>query len=366
MTRRSGRLQSKSESVTPQSRKMTRTRREQSYKKKTSKRQSGDVQNQRAEEESCSDTPMVGIETLNEIVLPSPLPTLSWGCSEDVWVKMLSKDLKYQHNKSLTERHPSILPKMRAVLLDWLMEVSEAYMLHRQTFYLAQDFFDRYMLTQEGVDKNRLQLTGITALFIACKMEEINPPKLLDLAYVTDGACFEEEILHMELIMLKALNWDLCPETVISWMKLYLQMASLYDQTNLLVPQFSTETYLRVTQLLDLCILDVNALDFSYGLIAAAALCHFTPVEVVQRVSGLTWEKLLPCVDWMAPFVETLVGYANVPLKQFVTVPEDDWHNIQIHGNYLNKLDEAQQRQFESSFVPLTPPSSSERPALSS
>lgn len=46
----------------------------------------------------------------------------------------------------------------------------------------------------------------------------------------------------------QALNWDLCPETVISWMKLYLQMASLYDQTNLLIPQFSRETYLRVTQ----------------------------------------------------------------------------------------------------------------------
>lgn len=52
-----------------------------------------------------------------------------------------------------------------------VVQVCEAYLLHRQTFYLAQDFFDRYMLTQEGVDKNRLQLTGITALFIACKIE---------------------------------------------------------------------------------------------------------------------------------------------------------------------------------------------------
>lgn len=50
-------------------------------------------------------------------------------------------------------------------------QVCEAYLLHRQTFYLAQDFFDRYMLTQEAVDKNQLQLVGITALFIACKIE---------------------------------------------------------------------------------------------------------------------------------------------------------------------------------------------------
>lgn len=48
----------------------------------------------------------------------------------------------------------------------------------------------------------------------------------------------------------QALNWDLGPETVVSWMKLYIQMASVYDFTNLLVPQFSQETYIQITQVL--------------------------------------------------------------------------------------------------------------------
>lgn len=51
------------------------------------------------------------------------------------------------------------------------VQVSEVYSLHRQTAYLAQDFFDRFMLTQEDVSKEHLQLLGITALFIASKME---------------------------------------------------------------------------------------------------------------------------------------------------------------------------------------------------
>ena len=38
------------------------------------------------------------------------------------------------------------------------------------------------------------------ALFL---FQEIYPPKIAELAYVTDGACLEEEILQMELIMLK-------------------------------------------------------------------------------------------------------------------------------------------------------------------
>ena len=122
----------------------------------------------------------------------------SWASSDDVWIKMLNKELKYVHDKSYLQRHPKLQPKMRAILLDWLLEVrtgnislfknqknkriklfnsricvqvSEVYSLHRQTAYLAQDYFDRFMLTEEDVSKEYLQLLGITALFIASKIE---------------------------------------------------------------------------------------------------------------------------------------------------------------------------------------------------
>uniref|UniRef100_A0A8C2Q972 Cyclin E2 n=1 Tax=Cyprinus carpio TaxID=7962 RepID=A0A8C2Q972_CYPCA len=263
---------------------------------------------------------------------------LNWGSSEDVWRKMLSKERKYKHSKSSLDRHPSLRPKMRSMLLDWLMEVCESYTLHRQTFYLAQDFFDRYMLSQSDVQKDQLQLIGITALFISSKIEEIYPPKITELAYVSDGACLAEEILQMELIMLKALNWDLCPETVLSWIKLYIQIASLYDVTNLLEPQFSQETYIQITQLLDLCILDINSLDFKYGVLAAAAFSHFMSTDVVQKVSGLKWEAIETCVNWMAPFVEITMCYESARLREFVQVPSEDRHNIQTHVDYLCML----------------------------
>lgn len=48
--------------------------------------------------------------------------------------------------------------------------MSDDYTLHRQTFYLAQDYFDRFMLTQNDVEKGMLQLFGITCLFIASKV----------------------------------------------------------------------------------------------------------------------------------------------------------------------------------------------------
>lgn len=59
---------------------------------------------------------------------------------------------------------------MRAILLDWLIEVCEVYKLHRETYYLAVDYLDRYLSTNIKISKTRLQLIGITCLFVAAKV----------------------------------------------------------------------------------------------------------------------------------------------------------------------------------------------------
>uniref|UniRef100_A0A8C6T2U3 Cyclin E2 n=1 Tax=Neogobius melanostomus TaxID=47308 RepID=A0A8C6T2U3_9GOBI len=274
----------------------------------------------------------------NLFIQRSPLPQLSWASCDDVWIKMLNKELKYVHDKSYLQKHPKIQSKMRAILLDWLLEVSEVYSLHRQTAYLAQDFFDRYMSTQDDMNKDYLQLIGITSLFIAAKIEEIYPPKIFEFAYVTDGACDTWDIQKTELTILKALEWNLCPETPISWLKLYCQVEAQRDAQNFLVPQFSQETYIQITQLLDLSVMDVASLDFSYSVLAAAAFCHFSSFDVVQRVSGLSWECVSPCVRWMTPFMETLRSEPAPQLKSFPKVKPDDRHNIQTHVAYLDLL----------------------------
>ena len=67
--------------------------------------------------------------------------------------------------------------------------------------------------------------SGVTCLFIAAKIEEIYPPKLQEFAFVTDGACSEDEIIQMELVVLKGLNWGLSPMTPNRWMKTYMQVS---------------------------------------------------------------------------------------------------------------------------------------------
>lgn len=60
---------------------------------------------------------------------PSPVSLLgfvfrSWANRDEVWRIMLNKERTYLRDKHFLQRHPLLQPKMRAILLDWLMEVS--------------------------------------------------------------------------------------------------------------------------------------------------------------------------------------------------------------------------------------------------
>ncbi|KAG0411560.1 hypothetical protein HPB47_011290 [Ixodes persulcatus] len=280
----------------------------------------------------------------------SPLPQFFWADQENVWGLMNHKDVIYTHSATALERHPALQPRMRTILLDWLIEVCEVYRLQRDTYYLAQDFVDRYLTKSENLPKNQLQLVGITALFLAAKMEEIYPPKLSEFAYVTDGACQESEILEKELAILTALNWDLTPMTVNGWLNTYLQIIARKESRdregqNFLVPEFSTCSFIKVAQLADLCMLDVECLQFTYSFIAASAIHHMLSPSLASDISGYKTVELGRCIEWMAPFA-TVIKRAT---KDRIPVAVKGNHEIQVHHVNLQLVEEALCLKRESS-----------------
>ncbi len=227
----------------------------------------------------------------------SPLPDFDFADAREVWDHMINKENVYQRNALMLHRHPSLQARMRSILIDWLSEVCEVYRLNRDTYYLSVDFIDRYLSYQTDVPKQQLQLLGITCLFIAAKIEEIYPPKMSEFAYVTDGACNEPEITSKELFVLKALNWNLCPMTINSWLTLYMQIYASLEKENdvlrrdgdsFLIPDYQSNLFAQIAHLVDLCILDIGSLTYSYSLIAASALYHFTNEDIVYQCTGLS------------------------------------------------------------------------------
>ena len=96
------------------------------------------------------------------------------------------------------ENQPHINERMRAILVDWLVEVHAKFKLVPETLYLTINLIDRY-LELEIVSRPKLQLVGVTALLIGSKYEEIYPPELRDLVYICDRAYTRQDIIDMEV-----------------------------------------------------------------------------------------------------------------------------------------------------------------------
>ena len=81
--------------------------------------------------------------------------------------------------------------KMRAILVDWIIEVHLKFKLLPETLFLTVGLIDRF-LEREQIKRSNLQLVGVTAMLIASKYEEIYAPEVRDFVYITDNAYTKE------------------------------------------------------------------------------------------------------------------------------------------------------------------------------
>jgi len=121
-------------------------------------------------------------------------------------------------------RQPHINERMRAILVDWLVEVHLKFKLVPDTLYLAIALIDKY-LELKVVTRQNLQLVGVTCFLLASKYEEIYPPEIRDLVYITDRAYTKEQILEMETKILETLHFKLSFPTVYCFLLRYLKAA---------------------------------------------------------------------------------------------------------------------------------------------
>lgn len=105
-------------------------------------------------------------------------------------------------------KQTQLKPRMRSILVDWLVEMHQRFRLLPETLFLAINIMDRFM-SVEVVQIDKLQLLATGSLFIAAKYEEVFSPSVKNYAYFTDGSYTEEEILEAEKYILTILNFDM-------------------------------------------------------------------------------------------------------------------------------------------------------------
>lgn len=97
-------------------------------------------------------------------------------------------DPRYMEN-----RQQDMTPHMRAILVDWLVEVAMEYRLCSDTLHLTVALLDRF-LSAVPVSRDQLQLAGIACMWAAAKYEEIYAPSAREFCFITDNTYTPQQV----------------------------------------------------------------------------------------------------------------------------------------------------------------------------
>jgi cyclin B len=195
----------------------------------------------------------------------------------DIMRHLRTVERRYQPSASYMTQQRDINPKMREVLIDWIVDVHLRFRMQEETLFLAINYIDRF-LEVRPVHRSKLQLVGCTALLLAAKYEEIFAPDIRDLVFVSDKACTSKEILHLEGVMLTSLKFNLTVATTLRFLERYTRISG-----------GSEEFVFLVKYLCELALQHYGMLRFLPSQIASAAVLLARRLQSEPEV----WTQLL-------------------------------------------------------------------------
>jgi len=196
---------------------------------------------------------------------------------QDIYQYLKESELKHMPKWTYMTKQTDITHTMRSILVDWLVEVGEEYKLQTETLFLAVSYIDRF-LSFMAVQRSKLQLVGTACMFIAAKYEEIYPPDVSEFVYITDDTYNKRQVLRMEHLVLKVLEFDLSVPTAHLFVNKMCQMIPTEEKVR------SLSLYLAELSLVD----GENFLRYQPSQVAAAA------VALARHTLGSeAWPELL-------------------------------------------------------------------------
>ncbi|KAJ8735480.1 hypothetical protein PYW07_007100 [Mythimna separata] len=225
---------------------------------------------------------------------------------KDIYKYLTELEEKYPIEIDSLRKQLVITGKMRATLISWLVDVHLQFSLLLETFHLTVGIIDRYLQEVPNVQKNELQLIGVTAMFIASKYEEIYAPDVADFVYVTDNAYTQQDVFRCERDILTKLNFCLARPIPLQFLRRYVKAAGGTSRNHHLAKYF-----------VDLCLIEYTMAHYRPSELAAAAVCTslyllsrkkledvWTPT--LQYYSGYSLEHIKPIIEKIARIISNV------------------------------------------------------------
>ena len=168
----------------------------------------------------------------------------------EMYQNLLNEEKDLKNLFGYMENQADINEKMRAMLIDWIIDVHFKFKLKSDTLFLTVWLIDRY-LSEKQMKRGRLQLLGVTSMLISCKYEEIYSPEVFDFVYITENSYEKKDIINLEFEILKMLEFNV---TIPTSNNFYEIISSLLN--------FNTQEFYLGKYLLELFLLDYRSLKY--------------------------------------------------------------------------------------------------------
>lgn len=209
--------------------------------------------------------------------------------------------------KEMTHSPKPYVTKMRAIVVDWIIEVHQKLNLRPETLHLTINLIDRYCGASSSVKRGNLQCIGVSALFIASKYEEIDMVPTEDCTMITNNTCSKKKIIKMENTILVTIDYELTVPTIYRFLVIYLKVVQGSPLTQHLA-EYYTERAL----------LEHDTLKYLPSIVASAAV--FLALKsstldcwplTLERYSGYTTKDVIPVAVMLARFIHTPFAIAT-------------------------------------------------------
>ncbi|KAH7388715.1 cyclin-like protein [Pyrenochaeta sp. MPI-SDFR-AT-0127] len=251
---------------------------------------------QRVEPEEVVEEPAQQVANLDIEDVDDPLMVSEYVVEIFEYLKEL--EIATMANPDYMDSQNELEWKMRGILVDWLLEVHTRFRLLPETLFLAVNIIDRF-LSAKIVQLDRLQLVGVTAMFIASKYEEVLSPHVQNFRHVADDGFTEDEILSAERFVLAALNYDLSYPNPMNFLR-RISKADNYD----------IQTRTLGKYLLEIGCLDHRFLAHPPSQVAAAAMYMARLVlergpwdATLSHYAGYNEEEIQPVLHLMIDYL---------------------------------------------------------------
>ncbi|CAH2266411.1 G2/mitotic-specific cyclin-B1 [Pararge aegeria] len=181
---------------------------------------------------------------------------------KDIYRYLTKLEEKYAIEKDHLAKQVVVTGRMRATLIDWLVEVQKQFTLELETFHMTVGIIDRYLQVVTNVQRGKLQLVGVTAMFIASKYEEVFAPQVGDFVFITDNAYSASDVIQCEVEILSKLGYCLARPIPISFLRRFVKAA-----------HGTSKNHHLAKYLVDLCLVEYSMAHYKPSELAAAAIC---------------------------------------------------------------------------------------------